>query len=211
MTCRGCGSRTAKGCLCSIAASDCFSRAGSGTEASPFTISPRLDADTKNLLTCGTGGLLGALPSSLANPPSCSVSRTRNQTIATNTWTALAFNLEKHDTDTMHSVSVNSSRITFTTAGVYLVTLYALWTNKDILSFFLAQILKNGVDELGFDTKRLDATSKDLFTGHTISVLESFAAGDYVEARVLQDSLGNLTIVADYGSPLFSAKRMADA
>lgn len=208
MTCRGCESRTAVGCLCDIAASDSFTVAGDGSEATPFTISPDLDADLDNLFSCSVDGLLAALPAYLADPPSASVFRTSNQTITTATDTAISFNAENYDTDTMH-ITAARERITFTTAGVYLVTLNVVWDKVEQVRFHLARIRKNGTDVLAFDTRRVDATSSDLYVAHSLSCLEQFSAADYVEAIVYQNTGANLDVIADDTSPVFAAKRMA--
>src|SRR5919108_3594221 len=94
------------------------------------TIEPVLSADPDQLLTCTADGLDAQVPTSLKEPPACMVYRTSNLSVANNTLTSVPFNVELYDTDTMHSTLANTERITFTTAGVYVVTFEAVW-NKN--------------------------------------------------------------------------------
>lgn len=57
----------------------------------------------------------------VGNPPRCSVFNSGVQSIANGTTVVLTANSENYDSDTMHSTVTNTSRITATTAGIYLV------------------------------------------------------------------------------------------
>ncbi len=57
-----------------------------------------------------------------AHDENCKVFNNADQSIANATAVALAWNSEQFDTDTMHDTSTNNSRITFTTAGTYIIT-----------------------------------------------------------------------------------------
>lgn len=59
----------------------------------------------------------------LIDPPSCSVYASSAQVVSTGlTGEALTANSENYDNDSMHSTSSNTSRVTFQTAGRYLVS-----------------------------------------------------------------------------------------
>lgn len=58
----------------------------------------------------------------LHDPPSCRVFNSASILVPNATETALTFNSERWDTDSMHSTSSLTSRITFNTAGKYIVT-----------------------------------------------------------------------------------------
>src|SRR5262245_7924090 len=59
----------------------------------------------------------------LANPPACRVYNSDDSNgVVDQTDLAVSFDSERFDTDNMHSTSSNKSRITFNTAGVYVVT-----------------------------------------------------------------------------------------
>lgn len=202
MRCPACEEIIPDGCNCSVADSDCFAIDGDGSVDTPLTVSPILDPDGANLLTCGDDGLLAELPAVIATPPACAVFHSVAQSIPDDTDTILAFNSERFDTDTMHDNATNNTRITFTTAGIYSVTFVCVW-NKNAVGDRKAAIRKNGADVLGTDAKH--AGDADLFVGQSVTVQESFAAADYVEALVRQDSGGALNLLAQRDSPNFAA------
>lgn len=207
MTCRGCEDRVATGCLCLLTASDCFTVDGDGSQADPFTISPDLDPSGDNLIACGASGpLLASLPLIITDPPTVSLSRGGNQSIPNNALTAVIFSRENYDTDSMHSVSVNPSRITFTTAGVYLVTGYIVFDSDATPSGDrVVEIRKNGVDIVAHDARGAGGT--DLRPAISVACQEQFSATDYVELLVHQTSGGALDVLASLGSPAFAAIR----
>lgn len=202
--CPACGLRTATGCLCLVDSSDCFTLSGDGSEATPFIFDPDLDPSASNLFSCDASGdgLLASLPSIVSDPPFCQVYRESSQSIPNNTLTAVTFPSEVYDTDTMHSTSSNTNRITFTTAGLYIVTAYLLW-DSNAVGNRLAEVRKNGTDILAEESKPTGGT--DLFVGHNICIEDEFSAADYIECLVLQTSGAALRLRADFGAPLFSA------
>jgi hypothetical protein len=190
------------GCNCEVLTTDCFVWDGDGSVDDPYTLSPDLDPSVNNLLTCGGSGLLAKVPAVISNPPACSAFRSTNQSISNNTLTAVSFANELYDTDTMHSNTVNPTRVTFTTAGTYVVTFVAVW-NKNAVGNRVAEIRKNGTDVLAYESKLHGGA--DLFVGHSLVVQDEFVATDYVEGLVLQTSGGALLLLSEYGSPILSA------
>lgn len=203
--CPVCGNVAATGSLCSVLDSDEFDITGAGSAASPYKLTPREDGDVDNLFNCGVDGASAPLPASLTNPPSVCAFHAANQSIVNNTLTTVALNLEQYDTDTMHDLSSNNSRITFTTAGKYLITFNGVW-NKHATGDRMAQIRKNGSDILGFESKRTGGA--DLYVGHSLVVQDAFVATDYVEARVQQTSGVALLLYQDNYSPFFAATKV---
>src|SRR5262252_2004637 len=59
--------------------------------------------------------------------PACRVYRTGAQSITQNTQTAIIWDNEVYDTDTMHDNVTNNTRITFKTAGKYRVNVNYSW------------------------------------------------------------------------------------
>lgn len=204
--CPDCGTIIPIGPNCLVANTACFTRTGSGTQADPYILVPDLSADVDQLLTCTADGYYATEPTSLSNPPCVQAYRTTPQSITNNTLTTLSFNTEMYDTDTMHDNTTNPERITFTTAGIYIVTLNCTW-KKNTTGDRIAQIRKGGTDILAYESK--DAGGADLFVGHSITIEDTFSAGNYVEARVQQTSGAALNIIADSYSPTFSAIRVA--
>lgn len=208
--CPSCGLITPTGCNCLVDDSDCFQITGDGSEGTPFGIVPILDADPDNIFSCSTSGFKAELPTTISNPPCCQVFRDSRQIIPNNILTAIEFDEEKYDTDGMHSAGAKT-RITFNTAGVYLVTLSCTW-QPNATGYRFAQIRKNGVDIIAFDSR--DRQESIAAVGHNLACQESFAASDYIETMVRQNSGGNLQILARGKAfdntlpPLFSTMRI---
>ena len=138
----------------------------------------------------------------LGNPPACRVFNSGSQSIAHNTETALTFDSERFDTDTMHSTVSLTNRVTINTAGLYLVTgtfqfaLNGTGERRAILKV-------NATTYIGFGQT---AANLVVGSGLTIASVWKFAVADYVELRVQQTSGGALNIdaLAAY-SPEFTA------
>lgn len=202
--CPECSDIVLDGCNCYVEDTDCFRWDGNGEDA-PYRLVPVLSADVDQLLTCN-GGLDAQVPALISNPPTAKAYHSTMLSISNNTETTVSLNSELYDTDTMHDVSSNNSRITFTTAGVYIVTLNLTW-DKSGTGDRIAKIRKNGTDVLAYESK--DAGGADLFVGHNLVIQEAFSATDYVEARVTQTSGGALLIRSETHSPVLTAERMA--
>lgn len=206
--CPNCQEIVPVGSNCIVDDSDCFTITGDGNMdgyGSPYVVEPILSADGNQLLTCTVNGLFGEIPILLREPPAARAYSTVPISIANNTLTTLSFSDDAYDTDTMWA-SGNPSRLTFTTAGVYVVTVNLLW-QKHTAGDRLAQVRANGTDILLQDTKQ--AGGEDLRIGHSLCLEESFAAADYIEVRVQQTSGGNLYIQSDSMSPFLAACRVA--
>jgi hypothetical protein len=159
----------------------------------------------------GAAGATGAIARSqhihAYNPPCCRVyDTTGTQTTANNTVTAVNFNSERYDTDTMHSTASLTSRITFTTAGVYLVTGHLELTADTDFTEFLLGIRLNGTTSIAI--AELGTFDSAINPALSIATAYKFAAADYVELIVRQrnTSAGTNTIRAsgNYG-PEFTA------
>lgn len=204
--CPTCDYEIEPGCNCAVADGTDLEWTGDGSDGSPFALSPILSADPDNLLTCGANGMLAEIPDAIVNPPACQIYKSTHTSVPDDTLTALSFNARLYDTDTMHSLVTDPERITIKTAGVYVVTLEAVW-NKNVAGDRIAQVRKNGSDVLSLESKRTGGA--DLLVGHSITVQDVFAVNDYLEALVHQTSGGNLLLLADSYSPVFSASRVA--
>ena len=133
----------------------------------------------------------------LISPPRCKLYRTAHVSIATGTWTAVAWQAETFDTDTMHDNTTNSQRITFTTAGTYQITLNAMWASNASGARSLA-IEKNGTTTQGSGTEVVTSFSTapigSTHNGINVNVMATFAANDYIIAFVNQTSGGALNL-----------------
>lgn len=143
----------------------------------------------------------------LANPPACRVYHNANQSVNDNTLTLVAFNSERYDTDAMHDTVTNNGRITFNTAGLYIVGFQGRFPAANDFSVAGAYIRLNGSTLIAVNSGGRALTgSSDLHFGVTTTY--KFAAADYIEVQVHQDNTANtarnLEAVANY-SPEFWA------
>jgi len=128
--------------------------------------------------------IMGAGKSSV---PRCRVYPNAAQTIASGSWTAIAFDNEIYDTDTMHDNSTNNTRITATTAGAYHIGCAVEWAAAAGGSRWVA-IRANGSSILS--TVKHSPSDVSMVT----SVDYALTAGQYIEMVVKQDSGGDLDV-----------------
>ena len=155
---------------------------------------------TATTITTAWGNSVKAATDFLANPPACRVYNTASQSIANGSHIMLTFDSERYDTDTMHSTVTNTSRVTMTTAGVYIVTGHAVFAAN-----------ATGTRQL---TLRINGTTFIAITSFpnrgvntvemSIAAVYKFAATNYVELGMFQDSGGALNSLAggNYGPEL---------
>jgi hypothetical protein len=148
-----------------------------------------LDLLMRQILLLQDADLLG-----VANPPAARVYHNANQSVANTTVVPLAFNTERFDTDSIHSTSVNNSRLTCRTAGLYLIT-YSLEFATNAVG------LRSAVPRLnGDNTKFLDASEIPAISGGTTKLtgatIYELAVNDYVELIVFQASGGSLNVLS---------------
>lgn len=205
--CPNCGTINPSGPNCDVENDTCFTWSGDGTAASPFTLVPDLSAGANQILTCESDGMRALIPVALTEPPSVLAYRTRDFTVANNTMTTITFNIELYDTDTMHSTSSNTGRITFTTAGVYIVHFTGTWQASDTTSDRFARIRKNGTDTLCIDSREI--LTRDIPIAHNMTIIEQFSSSDYVEVQVQQNSGSDQELWSGSDSLIFSAARVA--
>lgn len=135
----------------------------------------------------------------------CRVYSNTLQTIANNTLTGINLNQERYDTDNMHDNAINNDRITFNTAGVYVITGHIRWASntagyRDVYfrlnaTTIIARSHQNPVTG--------DVTTQSLATVYRVNV------GDYIQMIVVQTSGGNLDIQsAGNYSPEVAAQRL---
>lgn len=129
----------------------------------------------------------------LHSPPACRVYHNADQSVPNATDTPLAFNQERCDTDGMHNTITNSSRITFNTAGVYVVTGHVRYA-PNATGVRQAIIRKNGSTLIAVSQFATPFTRAG--TNVFVSTIYKFAEDDYVELVCNQSSGGNLNVTA---------------
>jgi hypothetical protein len=127
---------------------------------------------------------------STATVPAASVTRTADLSVNNNAPTTIAFNTEFFDTADLHSNTVNPSRLSAPEAGIYQVSANVTWLQNASGSRTLT-VNVNGSSAARMSDSRTPVNGA---TSQSVSGLLQLAAGDYVEARVFQDSGSTLTI-----------------
>lgn len=126
----------------------------------------------------------------LANPPACRAYHNTTQSLTDNTETTVLFNAERYDTDTMHSTSTNTGRITFNTAGLYVVGFLIEVAAAADYTLCYTSLRLNGTTPLFEDVSYADpVAAANVHLGGT--TVYKFAAADYVEIRAYQDNTAN--------------------
>lgn len=124
----------------------------------------------------------------LLDPPRCQIFQSAGQSFTDGAALAVvAFNSESYDTASMHDPVTNNSRITFTTAGTYLLSVY-IDLPTATYTVFEIQLRLNGVSSLRTQN----------FVNPPGGIVRfpferAFAAGDYVEMLFRQTSGANRT------------------
>lgn len=138
----------------------------------------------------------------------CRVTNSSDQSIDHNTSTALTFNTEYFDTDSMHSTVSNTSRITITTAGKYVVGGQVRWAYNNDTGRRNMFILLNGNTQIMYEA-RPPVQQTNVRTDLTGCTIYNFSASDYIELWVLQNSGGSLDAVSvGEFAPVFWAYRI---
>lgn len=146
--------------------------------------------------------------SNVIKTPMCRVYNTAAQTIANTTVTALTFDSERFDTDTIHSISADTSRLTCKTAGVYQIGFSGGFASNST-GYRSFRLRLNGGSYLSSIFQ--NAVNGDV-TFVNISTLYELAVNDYVEIVVYQTSGGNLdTFQNANDSPEMYMSRVAPA
>ena len=150
---------------------------------------------------------LGSLGAMADAQPCARVYKSSNQSIADVTEESLIFDgAERFDTDAIHDLATNPSRLTCKTAGKY-----AIWAHLSIAynatGYRYAFIRLNG-------TTYIAGCSQGLVPGNPIDIslttLYDLAVNDYVEVRVYQNSGGALNVTANGNySPEFGMVRVS--
>lgn len=125
-------------------------------------------------------------------PAACRVYKSSAQSIPNNSFTAITFDSERFDTDAMHSTVTNTNRITFNTAGIYLVGVSLYWTANST-GIRTLQCRLNGSTAIAYDEWNAGASAGP---GQTVSFAYAFSVNDYIEMLLYQTSGGSLNMTA---------------
>ena len=162
--------------------------------ASPFAGQQIYETDTsKSLIYNGTAWVA---PQAQTVPPMCKATKSAVQSIPAATATVITLQTEDYDTDSMHSTTTNTSRITIGTAGVYTVTGFIL-SAASVAAYNYLYIYKNGTSlpaNTGIVAGTKDGANAII---SQITVTLSLAAADYVELAFYHNNAGAINVSAD--------------
>jgi hypothetical protein len=113
--------------------------------------------------------------------------------LATAANTALTFNSERYDSDTLHSTSSNTSRLTVPYDGYYLIGGSVRFAANATGSRSISLVVSNTSSIAGQNTDNLGAATTVQLT---VVAAYQLVAGDYVELFASQNSGGNLNVLA---------------
>lgn len=121
-----------------------------------------------------------------AEPPQCSVSGS-NVSVNSSNWTSLTAGSEAYDTDTMHSTSSQTERITFTTAGKYLLWGVVNFAAVADTITYAVRIYVNGTTE--YEIAKWPEITTTATHGLRVPFQRSlpFAASDFAVVQVWHD------------------------
>jgi len=135
--------------------------------------------------------------------PSCRVYHDANQSIPSVTDTVLAFNSERWDTDSMHDLVTNNSRITIKTAGKYAIFAHIEFAANDA-GYRQMHFLLNGATYIAFNEQPTSGSGDPARL--TLATLWDFAVDDFVQVRVRHNIGANLNVNSGSAySPEFAA------
>lgn len=147
------------------------------------------------------------LVSEIGSLPAARVTHSVAQAISDTTVTALLFDTERFDTDTIHSTVTNTSRLTATTAGVYLITAHISWASGAAGRRQIA-LRVNETDLIAVQETKLASTD---FSELSVSTIYKLGATDFVEVRVFQVGVAQLNVNATGNhSPEFAMTWMGE-
>lgn len=139
----------------------------------------------------------------LAGVPCARVYRSSDQSISNSSNTVITFNSERYDTESIHSTSSNTGRLTAQTAGVYCISVTVSWEGA-LNGYRSLSIRINGSTTVAATLR--NTTSGGIVEGadQTVTTDYYLGVGDYAEAVVFQNSGGSLKVwSSDAYSPEF--------
>lgn len=129
------------------------------------------------------------------------------QNVPSGVFTILAMNQERYDTDTIHDLAINNSRLTCRTAGKYVISAGAEWDTEAGISRRVLDLLLNGATAIA--RNRLWGVDDVNVLCHNVTTLWNLEVNDFVEVRVLQNT--GVTVPIIFGaafSPWLAMQRI---
>jgi len=133
--------------------------------------------------------------------PACRVQKTSTQSINSATLATLSFDTELFDTDSMHSNVTNNGRITFNTAGLYVVSAGVVYATSVTRGELIIDLVPNA----GGETGRIVDVIYGSGERFNCTTIYKFSAADYIEAKAFHESGTARTVNATPGTFLAAA------
>jgi hypothetical protein len=145
------------------------------------------DVTTGTTITSTWGNLVGNATDFLANPPACHVYNNANQAVGDAGFLdPILYNTESFDTDTMHSTSSNTGRITINTTGLYQVTANIQFAGANDYLYTQLQIKHSVVGFIAGASTQGNGGAYEPWLN--ASVLAKCTAGEYLYVTAYQDN-----------------------
>lgn len=136
------------------------------------------DAEVAARTATGSTGAALVMPNAYVFK-GCRVYKTADQAVSSGGGPVkVTWNAENFDTDTMHDNVTNNTRITFKTAGIYVVLFQLNYTSTP--AEISASILLNNTTQIAKSSVQQTTFNCDVLCG----TIYSFAVNDYIEARI---------------------------
>ena len=127
------------------------------------------------------------------------------QSIPNSTTAYLAFNSERWDTDAIHDIVTNNSRLTCKTAGRYLIITQVEWAYNSTGERQI-KIMLNGATVIGHASQQAPVS---YCLRLALATIYNLAVNDYVETQVYQSSGSSLNVSSSgQYSPEFTMQRI---
>jgi hypothetical protein len=126
----------------------------------------------------------------LADPPACRAYHSTTQAIASGTKTGLVFDSERFDTDSMHSTTTNTGRITVNTAGLYLFSAHVGWA-ANVTGFRIVYLTLNAGSDIAIQSTQVRS---DGFLDFSVATIWKCAVADFVTVSVYQNSGSTINV-----------------
>jgi len=130
------------------------------------------------------------LLSSLPFDVSAATYLTATQSIANSTWTAVLFDAEYWDTDSLHDTTANQDRLRAPSPGKYLAIVYSAWADNS--TGHRTIMVRDNTPTQTY----IQRVSANLDTRIVCCGLFDLDTNDYVEVLVFQNSGGALNVLA---------------
>jgi hypothetical protein len=190
--------------------------AGAGdtfTQAQYVVMTADGDLTNERVLTAGkaltvTDGGAGSTATLDLNAIGARVYNDTSISVADSTNTAITYNTEVYDTDTIHDLGANTNRLTCKTAGYYIIAgsfIYAANATGNRRAFIYLNNTTLLCDDFDDDPKAADPCRLSLVTIYQLAV------NDYVEILTWQSSGGALNITESGHTPGFGMQMIAEA